>query len=231
MSQRVIGSAWTARAAAGAGLAFVAANIIAGSVLPKPPKATASAATLSRYLTEHHQRIQAASAVSALAALVLLVFVIGLRDRFADRLGARLTLAGGILLVAVALVGAMVQATVAQASDRMSGDAVVAAFAIVNALFFIAPAFATVALLAGAVRGGADGALPNWLRAFGGVLAVFAAFEGVGQLVSTSDAISAMGFVGFVAFVVWTACASLVLLRSSAPEPAALATPRQTARA
>lgn len=230
MSQGVIRSAWTARAAAAAGLAFVALNIVAGSVLPKPPKTTASATTLSRYLTEHHQRIQTASALSALAALVFLVFVIGLRDRFADWLGARLTFAGGVLLVAVAVVGAMVQATVAQASDRMSGDAVVAAFAVVDALFFIAPAFATVALLAGAVRGGADGALPNWLRGFGGLLAAFAAVAGVSQLVTTSDAASALGFVGFVAFVVWTACASIVLFRSSASESAAAAAPRQEER-
>ena len=230
MSQGVSRSAWT-RAAAAAGFAFVALNIVAVGVMPKPPKTTASAATLGRYLTEHHQRIETAGALSALAALIFLVFVIGMCDRFADRLAARFTLAGGVLLVAVAVVGAMALATVAQASDRMSGDAVIAAFAVVDALFFVAPAFATVALLAGAVRGGADGSLPNWLRAFGGLLAVFAAVAGVSQLASTSDAASALGFVGFVAFVIWTAGASIVLLRSSASGSAAAATPRQAERA
>lgn len=230
MSRAVVRSGWMARAGGAAGLAFVAVNLVAGGVLPKPPKVTASATTLSHYLTEHHQRIQTASALSALAALVFLVFVIGLRDRFADRLGALLTFAGGVLLVAVAVVGAMVQATIAQASDRVTGDAVVAAFAVVDGLFFIAPAFATIAFLAGVVRGGADGALPTWLRAFGGLLAAFAAVAGISQLVSTSDAASALGFVGFVAFVVWTACASIVLLRSSSSGSVAVAPPRPAER-
>jgi hypothetical protein len=230
MSQGAIQSAWAERAGGIAGLAFVAANIVAGSVLPKPPKATASAATLSRYLTEHHQRIQAAGALAALGALVFLVFVIGLRDRCADRLGGRLTFAGGLLLVAVAVTGGMALATVAQASDRMSGDAVVAAFAIVDALFFIAPAFATVAFLAGAIRGGADGTLPGWLRGLGGLLAAFAAVAGVSQLLSTSSAASALGFIGFVAFVVWTACASIVMLRSDASAPAAARTAHEIQR-
>ena len=226
MSTDVIRSAWRARGAAGAGLVFVALNIVAGAVLPKPPKTTANAATLSRYLTVHHQRIETAAALSALAALVLLVFIVGLGDRLADRFGARLTLAGGVLLVSVAVVGAMVQSTVAQASDRMSGDAVVAAFAVVDALFFVAPAFGTVALLAGVVRGGA-GVLPVWLRAFAALLAVLAAVAAVCQLVSTSDAGSVLGFAGFISFVVWIACASVVLLRAGASEiPSASASRR-----
>lgn len=202
------------RVGAAGGIVFVVLSIAAGAILPKPPAADASAAELGRYFSGHHERIETAGALAALAAVALLAFVVCLAERLsADRFAGRLALAGGTVLVSVGVLGALVQAMIAQVSSRISGDTRVLAFAVDEATFYIAPAIGAIALTAAVARGAAAAGLPSWIAGFALLIAAVGVVAGVGQLLTTSSAMSAIGFAGFVLTVLWVAAVSVVLLR------------------
>lgn len=206
------------------GLVFVVLSVLGGATLPKPPAPAASAATLGSYFTGHQHRIELAGAASALAALGLLVLVAHLNARLAtDPLAARLVLAGGSVLVTTGVLGGMVQALVAQVADRVHGDTLVLAFGLDRAVFYVAPGFGVILLMAGFARAAAGARLPQWLGGLALLVAAIGLVAGVGQLVSTSTALAAAGFVGFVLTVVWAAATSVTLLREGAVSPAGAA--------
>lgn len=211
------------------GLLFVLLSVVGGATLPKPPDPGASAATIGSYFAGHQQRIELAGSASALAALGLLVLVAHLHRRFAtDPLASRLVLAGGSVLVTIGVIGAMVQALVAQVADRMHGDSLVLAFALVRAAFYVAPGFGVILLMAGVARGVAPAGLPQWLGGIALLVAALGLVAGIGQLLSTTPGLAAAGFVGFVLTVVWVAAMSVTLLREAAAVPAGAAEPRQS---
>jgi len=140
----------TSTAALG-GLGFAVISVVGGALLPKPPAPIADAPALRDYFGGHHGALVAGSLCTAIAAVALIPFLASVRSRLLNqRVLADSALAAGAALVAVGLLGALLQAAVAHMSSKLDDSSLLAAYGLERAVFYVAPPFFVVAL-AGAV--------------------------------------------------------------------------------
>jgi hypothetical protein len=193
------------------GVVFAVLSVAALATMPKPPDADASAATVRHYFAAHSGAIRAGSVLAALAALGFLALVATLRRRV-DGSAADTLFAGGAVVAAVAILGAVLQAGLASAQSRLADPGVLGAFTAERMVFYVAPAVATIIVgLSAAVA--FRGALPGWLVAASGLLGLVAMVAGIATMVSESNAAGAIGLVGFILTILWSAATAVVLLR------------------
>lgn len=194
------------------GLVFAAVGIVAAVLLPPPPAADAGAPTLQHYFGAHSAAIRAASTLSALGALALIPFFSALRDRLPGVAGGAVY-GGGLITVAVSVLGDVLQAGLANAHARLDGAGLLAFFGIERGVFYVAPAVTTVAVASAAAVAFRAAGLPFWLTGLSGLLAVFSTAGAVATLVSESTAAGGIGLAGFILVIVWTAATSMVVMR------------------
>jgi hypothetical protein len=217
-----------ARLGAAAGVVFVLLGVISGPLLPQPPDADANAITVLHYFAGHETRIVTASTLAAAAAVSLAFFFTALAGRLADDgLAARAVTAGGAIVVAVSVLGAVGQAAVARAADGLGATAALrAAFQTERGVFFVAPALAMAVVAAATSRGLRRVGGPTWLTVLSGLLAVVGLVAGLAGVASGASVVTGIGLAGFVMTVAWVLAVSMTLWR----EPAAsAAVSRETA--
>jgi hypothetical protein len=206
------------------GLVFAACSAVAGALLPKPPDSDASAARFHAYFTDHRSAIVTVCVFSAVGALALLPFLAAVRERLRG-LAADTFYAGGVVLVALGVLGALLQSAVAQESARIEGPALLAAASLEQMVFFAGPPIAVVVVLGAVALSFRDGLLPAWLCAFAGLVAVLGAVGAVAQILSDTSPVAAIGFGGFILTVVWIAVAAVVTLRGPGQSAARVGSP------
>lgn len=200
--------------AAAGGATFVLISLGAGPLLPQPPSGHPSAADVATYFTRHHSAIVAGSVLAAVAAVALLPMLVALGAQ-AGGLAGRTVQASGSVLVAVAVIGAVLQVGIASHATGLDHMSLLAGFTVERAVFYSGPALAS-ALLALAA---ACGRFPSWYRALSAVLGVVAIVAGIGQLGWDNSTSSAGGFGGFLLTIAWAAATVFVVVRADAPMP------------
>ncbi|MGN6608461.1 MAG: hypothetical protein ACTHMS_15805 [Jatrophihabitans sp.] len=197
------------RAALLGGAVFVLVGVGAGPLLPPPPSGHPSAAHVADYFADHHSTVVAGSTLAAVAAVALLPLLVALGRSVGGAAGSSVRTGGGAL-VAIGVLGGVVQAGLAAHASDLDPSALLAAFTLERAVFYAGPAL----VVAGVALAAAAGASPTWHRALSALLGVVALAGGVVQLTSTSGAATGLGFAGFLLTVVWVAATMFVLWRA-----------------
>ena len=211
-------------ASAVSGVVFVVLIVLSFIFGPgDPPGFKDSTETIAAYVTDNRTEFQAAMAFTIAASPFLLLFVAGLvrtlrpSEERGPAMLAAVAFAGGILIVALAMVGLGLQWTAAHAAGlppelvRALWEAGIIAFVTMLGVGFVALAGAT----AGVVHAG--GGLPRWLGVASGAVAIYtfavaiiASFTETGAFAATDGA---LGEIAFTAFLVWVLLVSIVLYR------------------
>jgi hypothetical protein len=208
------------------GLLWAVLGIGSGVLMPAPPAADADAATVLAYFSGNETHLVLASAVSAIAALLLMPFFVSLASRIGDQWAANLTRAAGAVVVTVSLFGGVLQAGVARSASSLGASpTLLTAFMIDRAVFFITPPLAVSVVFFASFLGLRRPLAPRWLGAFAGVAGLAALVGGIAGIVSTSKAVTSVGFGGFVLTVIWVAVASIALWRPSTERQLSVQTP------
>jgi hypothetical protein len=196
------------------GLLWAVLSIGAGALLPAPPGADADAPTVLAYFGGNQTHIIAASTMSAISALALLPFIVSLAGRMEDAWAANLARTAGAVVVTTGLLGGVLQAALARAAASLGASgALLSAFMVDRAVFFIAPPLGVSVVLAAAFVGLRRPAAPRWLGALAGVIAVVALAFGTAGVVSASKMVTTLGLGGLILTVIWVATASITLAR------------------
>jgi hypothetical protein len=194
------------------GLVWAVLSIGAGALLPSPPGADADAATVLAYFAGNQSHVVVASAISAVAALALVPFFASLASRMDDGWAANLARAAGSVVVTTALLGGVLQVGLAKSASSLGAStALLSAFMVDRAVFFIAPPLATSVVLAAAFVGLRRPAAPRWVGLLAGVIALVAVAGGAAGMVSATKAVTTVGFGGFLLTIVWVGVASIAL--------------------
>lgn len=187
-----------------------------------PPGFNDSTDSIAEYVTDNRTELQAVMAFTIAAAPFLLLFVAGLVRtlRLSEERGpamlASVAFAGGILIVALAMVGAGLQWTAAHAAE-LSPDLVRALWE-AGGIVYVTSLGAGLVTLAGATALVAivTGALPRLLALASGavamytfVVAIIASFTETGAFATTDGA---LGIIAFLAFLVWVLLVSAHML-------------------
>jgi len=194
------------------GLLWTVLSIGAGALIPQPPAANADAATVLAYFAGNQTHVIVASTLSAIAALALVPFFVSLADCMQDAWVANLARTAGSIVVATGLLGGVLQAGLARSASSLGASpALLSAFMIDRAIFFIAPPLAVSVVLAAAFIGLRSPAAPRWVGLSAGVIALLALAGGTAGIVSTTKAFTTVGFGGFILTIIWVGSASIAL--------------------
>jgi hypothetical protein len=194
---------------------LVAASVVANSSYT--PKASASAAKVVSFYTEHHSAVETSGILIAFAYLVLVLYAGALRAylrRTAESLGT-LVLAGGILMAAGGLLCAGIEYGLAYNLHNLSPEAIKTLNFISTELFLPVQAGEFVFGVCGGLAILRGTALPKWL---GWVAIVI----GVVVLIPSAS------FYALLAFAIWSIVVSILVYRrlrapvgaSTVPQPA-----------
>jgi len=206
------------RIAGGAGVLFVAMNVIAVFAPGKPPKYDAPIDKILQYVVEKDSQIVGAAFVAAMASVFALVFFVGLWRVLRGGEGegfdfATVFLAGGVAAAAVVTVGTAIMAVPAFESEQFgtpSQDIVRFATDASGLTFVLLSGLLVTLLLAAAVSIFRGRTLPSWL---GGLAVLAAALAVAGGLGITSGKLYNVGLaLGFLPIMVWVLATSVVLL-------------------
>jgi len=200
------------RAGFAGGLLWSVLSIGAGALLPQPPAANADAATVLAYFAGNQTHVVIASTLSAIGALALVPFFVSLAGRMEDTWVANLARTAGSVAVATGLLGGVLQAGLTRSASSLGASpALLSAFMVDRAIFFIAPPLAVSVVLAAAFVGLRRHAAPRWVGPSAGVIALLALAGGTAGIVSTTKALTTVGFAGFILTVIWVGTASIAL--------------------
>jgi len=194
------------------GLLWTVLSIGAGALIPQPPAANADAATVLAYFAGNQTHVVVASTLSAIAALALVPFIVSLAGRMEDAWVANLARTAGSVVVAAGLLGGVLQAGLARSAPSLgASSALLSAFMVDRAIFFIAPPLAVSVVLAAAFVGLRGPAAPQWVGLSAAFIALLALAGGTAGIVSTTKAFTTVGFAGFILTVIWVGTASVTL--------------------
>jgi hypothetical protein len=200
------------RAGFAGGLVWAVLSIGAGILLPAPPGADADAQTVLSYFAGNQTHVVVASTLSAIAALALMPFFVSLGGRMEDAWAANLARTAGSVVVATGLLGGVVQAGLARSASSLGATpALLSAFVIDRAVFFVTPPLAVSVVLTAAFIGLRRPAAPRWVGILAGFIALVALVGGTAGVVSATNAFTAVGFGGFILTIVWVGTASIAL--------------------
>lgn len=206
------------RITGGAGVLFVAMNVIAAFAPGKPPKYDAPIEKILQYVVEKDSQIVGAAFVAAMASVFALVFFVGVWRVLRGGEGegfdfATVFLAGGVAAGAVVTVGTAIMAVPAFESEQLgtpSKDIVRFAADASGLTFVLLSGLLVALLLAAGVSIFRGRTLPSWL---GGLAVLAAAVEVAGGLGIVSDKLYNAGLaLGFLPVMVWFLATSVVLL-------------------
>ena len=217
------------RRAGGAAGIIAMALLVIGFFLPgSPPKADDSLQEFSSFLVDKRGSILAGDFLIGLGSALFLLWLSSLRGYLgaSDRDGTlpRVALGGGMIAVALNLVGAALSAgTVFEAAGLGDQTLNRALFDMSTDVFTIA-GFAIAALFAAAaISSRRSGALPGWASPTGLVVALLAAISCVAIFASSGffAAGGAFAFISFLASVAWVVAVSVVMMRTAGDQPSA----------
>lgn len=209
---------WLARFPAACGLFYVIIALVAtGSGDNNGPNSSSSGQAIAAYAATH-QAGPFAGIAEMVALLALAVFAVALytalNGREAAKEAAVVVLIGGILSVAIKL-GSFPAFIALYSAGQATDPAVARAMLQMNDYAFDVSLFTQALLLSGVAVGGlASGAIPRWLAATAGVLAV--------ALIVSAPVFASKGFNPIELFwVAWVAVASVTLtIRRGTAAPA-----------
>jgi hypothetical protein len=209
------------RIAGGAGILFVAMNVIATFATGKPPGFHDSVDKISQYIVEHDSQIVGSAVVAAISTVVALAFFVGVwrllrRAEGGDTFDfSTVFLAGGIVASAIVVVATAVSAVPAFESENLEAPPntiVRFSWDLQGVLFTLLGGVLVALLLAAAISILRSGGLPRWL---GWLALLGAAAEVGGALGITREGLYKAGlFTGFLPIMVWTLAASVSLMAS-----------------
>ncbi len=213
-------------ASAGSGIVFFVLILLSFIFGPgEPPGFNDSTETVAAYVSDNRGEFQAVMALTIAAGPFLLLFLAGLARtlRLSEERGpamlAAVAFAGGILIVAFAVIGSGLQWAASYQGEFIEMDpGVVRVLWEGGAIAFVATAGIGFVALVGATSAVAlaTGALPRLLGAAGAVLAVYAfvvaiiaTFAETGPFAASDGA---LGIIAFLAFLVWILLVSVAML-------------------
>jgi len=208
------------RIAGGAGVLFVAMNVIAALAPGAPPAFNDPIEKLVKFAVEKDSQIVAGSFVAAISSFFALMFFVGLwrilRQAEGDGFDfSTVALAGGVAAVAVVTVGSALMAVPSFESEQLgppSNEIVRFASDAAGLSFVLLGGILIVILLGAAISILRSRALPAWLGVLG---LVAAAAEVVGTLGITKDSLYKAGLaLVFMPLMVWVLAASITLFTS-----------------
>ena len=223
------GRQWDAATGVLAAILFAVSFFLPSS----PPKADDSVVEITRFFVDKRSSVLAASVLIALGAVAFLWWLGAFRSylRAAEGGEGRLSAAafgGGVVGIAVTLVGAAVFAAISFRAAQLGQLVVVRAlFDLSNNAFAIAGGGFVTLLAAASCSGARSGALPPWAYWSGSVLAVANAVAFAALFASSGffSAGGAYGFIVFAATVLWVVAVSLLMMARAGVPPRPLARP------
>ncbi len=204
---------WGALAAIAFVVLLIASVLIGGS----PPKVTDSAAKITKYFSDNQDALKIGSYLGGLALIPFLWFLGTLFGRLRRAEGgagrvSQIALIGGVVLVALAMVGNAITAVGALHLDQSAG-----AFIVASAVFGYVSFAAAGFVAATSVVVLRTSFLPSWFGWAGAAVAIVW-LVGAASVSTNSDAIAAVQLVALIAWALWLIALSVMLYR--APQPA-----------
>ena len=176
-----------------AGILFAVLGVASGVIVPPPPALDASASTVRSYVTDHRHGLDVWTVLVVVAPIVLLVFFAAARRRFADRELGSLFFGFGLLTVALALLGALLEAVLIHGGAILDNDqAVLVLFRLGAAVFYGGPALASLGYLVAAAADGPASELPGWLSPFALLVGVVGFVGGIVTVTTSSGGPAAL---------------------------------------
>jgi hypothetical protein len=216
-----------------AGLGFIVLSVVAALLPGAPPKVTASADTITRYVADgRNQMLLAALLQAAAAGLVIwfaAAFAEAIRER-EDRSDVHLALLAGSVLIGGALFSyAAAFGVLAYGSTSFAPGTTVAMFTgtmVLNTLLGFAAALPLTAAGIGVLR---THLMPDWLGYVALAAAAVSVVAGFGVFADSGSYApggSLMPFVSLTVGGIFVACASFFMVREHLPEGAPMTLPQ-----
>lgn len=205
------------RYGAAAGVVFVILVLIA-SFLPgeSPPSIDDGAVTIAKYFHGHSGAIQAGAFLAGLSSIALLWFLGSLWSRLRrpddTRRLATIAAGGGVVTIALVLIGFSMNATIAL---RLTSLGLLGArffYTLSSVVIAMASFSIAVLVIATSVAAIRAKVFPFWLGWVGGALGVLWVIAGLGVATDNSGIFS-VGFIAFVLWLVWILVISFFLFQ------------------
>ena len=201
-----------------AGVVFVVLVVIGALIGGSPPKPSDSADKIMKYFQDNQDNLKVGAYLNGVALIPLLWFLATLFGRLRRAEGGAgrvsgIALTGGVVAVAIAMVGNGFGAYSALHPEASAGTFQISSVLLGYAAFAIAVLVAATSIVV--LR---TNLLPPWLGYAGEALAV-AWLIAAASVSTESSAIFTIGFIVFLAWAVWLVVLSVLLYRTSETVP------------
>jgi hypothetical protein len=216
------------RWAAGSGVVFVAAAIVAYIIMGNPPGTDEGGPAIASWFTDNRGSILTGAYIYGIALVAFLWFVgtltAAIREAGQSRL-ATIAATGGVVAAALYMASMIGIAALAHRIAADGDEGVVSALFDVSSIGYTMTSFPVVVLtLATAIATLRSGLFPQWFAGLSGLAAIWYLIGGATY--STTGFFApdgGWGMIGFFVFMAWTLIASGLLLQrqaATAPRPA-----------